>query len=149
MPNAHTATAPINRTRWVTCTVLAALLAGLTLWTSASRMVLAVKSVPNRETALAEVMVERLGPALPLLQDVRSVRYVQHDENYTPNTAKARRAIAAYALAPVLVNDDPEEQLIIADFADDPALGEYLKANPVRLIEHLGPGLGLLEVTRP
>lgn len=140
---------PPSPTRRAACVTLAGLLAGWALWISATTCVSALRAASDREPPLAELMVQRLEPAMELLLDTRSVRYVQREENYDPTTAKARRVIAGYALVPVLVTDDPNEQLILADFADDPSLAVYMQANPVTLIAHLGPGLGLLEVNRP
>ncbi len=107
----------------------------------------AAAKVPQ-EDGLVEVMLRRLAPAGEALGDSQSVRYIQRESSYSKVTAEARRAIAAYALAPIRVTDDPAEPFTLADFADDQALAEYLKANEVALIAHLGPGLGLLEAVK-
>lgn len=138
-----------GRVRCAVCMTFAGLLGGWALWFSTTNCVRVWRDTADVSPPLAEVMDQRLEPARTVLQDTRSVRYVQNEENYDPVTAKGRRAIAGYALVPVLVTDDPSEELILADFADDPSLAAYMRAQPVTLIEHLGPGLGILRVNRP
>lgn len=140
---------PIQNIRRGVWLLVAMVLAARGLWIGSVFCADAVRAAGSAEPGLTEVMVERLEPARELLEDVRSVRYLQHAENYSPTTATARRMIASYALAPTRVTDDPGERYILADFADDPALARYmkehLKEHPVKLVAHLGPGLGLLE----
>jgi hypothetical protein len=145
MTDARPNPCPSNPIRWAVCIAFA----GWAMWAAITGCLDALSTAADSKPTLAEVMVQRFEPARDALADTRSVRYVQHEKNYTPNTAEARRAIASYALVPVLVTDNPDERLILADFADDPALARYMKANPVTLLKHLGPGLGLLEVDRP
>ena len=56
-----------------------------------------------------------------------------------------RQYIGRYALAPVILDNNDQHAIVIADFNDDVALSAYVRSSRGRLLAHPDIGLGIVE----